>query len=247
MTVNLVERGSALPGASPVEAAWCARPTPGALVIPDGAWDIVADPAGGTLRLVGVMTRPRGMTHDTSSPLIGLRFRPGQMKRLLDVAAHELRDHVVPLHDVAPRLADAMQREGFTLPGMQRAVLAHARSGSDDAAIERLLDSALALLSGPHSGGRPIARVAEACGLSARRLERLFLEHVGTSPKGYQRVMRLHAALRAMRARLGLAAAADLAGYADQAHLTREMGDLAGCTPSAMMAHVLPPQPPIGS
>jgi AraC-like DNA-binding protein len=57
---------------------------------------------------------------------------------------------------------------------------------------------------------------------------------IGLSPKHILRVVRLHAALHA--ARKPGASWSDVAsrsGYADQSHLTREMRDLLGETPSS--------------
>ncbi len=217
-----------------VDRAWRTERAAGTLVIPDGCWDIVAAPEQGTLRLVGVMTRPRRVTGDWAPRLIGLRLRPGVLKQLTGVCAHELRDQVVPLRDVAPRLAERIEREGLTLSGLRRAVLAYRRPAPDGAS--RPLRHALALLGGAARGeeGARVAWAAEAVGLSPRQLERLFLEHVGTSPKFYQRVMRLHAALRVLLRGPGPAEAAAAAGYADQAHFTREARVLTGHPPGVV-------------
>jgi AraC-like DNA-binding protein len=247
MTVNVLEAWSAGAPRPLVEAAWsnpCAAP---ALVIPDGGWDIVAAPAQGTLHLVGVMTAPRLVTGRSGAPFIGLRFRAGAMKALLGIAASELRDQVVPLKAVAPRLAEAIEREGLTLAALLRAVRGVWGREPGALATDLRLRRALAVLAGttPGDDGACVARAAAAVGLSRRQLERLFLEHVGTSPKFHQRVMRLHAALRSLQVQRGLAAAASIGGYADQAHFTREMRALTGRVPSAVQALVAPAVPDV--
>jgi AraC-like DNA-binding protein len=75
--------------------------------------------------------------------------------------------------------------------------------------------------------------VAAALGFSSRHLRRLVLEHSGLGPKTYQRVVRL----RKFLADDGpLSQAAMNAGYADQAHLTREVTRLCGVPPAALRA-----------
>ena len=103
-------------------------------------------------------------------------------------------------------------------------------------------------------GLRRVASLADVFGIPERRLQRLFAEYVGVSPKWVMRRARLHeAALRADAAacpggddppaapRKGggavdwAALAADL-GYADQAHLTRDFTATLGMPPSRYAA-----------
>jgi AraC-like DNA-binding protein len=84
---------------------------------------------------------------------------------------------------------------------------------------------------------RSIRRVddfARRHGVSTRRLQRLFLDHVGVGPKWVIRRYRLQEAIE--QAAVGpldwSRVAADL-GYADQAHLVREFTAVAGVSPAA--------------
>lgn len=66
-----------------------------------------------------------------------------------------------------------------------------------------------------------------------RRLQRLFAEYVGASPKWVLRRARLHEAAARAEAGAGVdwaVLAADL-GYADQAHLTRDFAAAVGAPP----------------
>ena len=65
-------------------------------------------------------------------------------------------------------------------------------------------------------------------GLGERQLRRRFASAVGYGPKTFARVIRFRAALGLVRGGAALAEAALAAGYADQAHMTREMRSLAG-------------------
>ena len=89
-------------------------------------------------------------------------------------------------------------------------------------------------------GLQRVAQLAEASGLSERKLQRLFSDYVGVSPKWVMRRARLHEA--ALRVESDgptsvdwAALAADL-GYADQAHLTRDFTATLGVPPSRYAA-----------
>ncbi|MYW10647.1 helix-turn-helix domain-containing protein, partial [Streptomyces sp. SID2563] len=66
-----------------------------------------------------------------------------------------------------------------------------------------------------------------------RQLHRRALTAFGYGPKTLARVLRLQRALALVRAGLPYADAALAAGCADQAHLARDMRDLAGTTLTA--------------
>lgn len=89
-------------------------------------------------------------------------------------------------------------------------------------------------------GEAPLADLAAAVGLSPRQLQRRFSAAVGLSPKQFARVRRLRSALLHVVEGSPVswaAVAADL-GFADQAHLIREFGALAGLTPVAVAERV---------
>ena len=86
---------------------------------------------------------------------------------------------------------------------------------------------------------RPDTRVAElgaALGVSERQLRRRFLDAVGYGPKTLGRVLRFQRFLQLSGERADLARLALDAGYADQAHLTRETRRLSGRTPAELVA-----------
>ncbi|KJY44362.1 hypothetical protein VR46_20910, partial [Streptomyces sp. NRRL S-444] len=84
--------------------------------------------------------------------------------------------------------------------------------------------------------GESVAAVAAAVGLGARQLHRRSLDAFGYGPRTLGRVLRLQRALELARRGLPQAEVAYRAGYADQAHLAREVRALAGTTPGAYAA-----------
>ncbi|MCA6096350.1 helix-turn-helix domain-containing protein [Streptomyces sp. SCA3-4] len=84
------------------------------------------------------------------------------------------------------------------------------------------------------AGQVPIARLADEVGLSKRRLQMLFGEQVGVTPKSAARILRFRKALRLITdpsRTHSLASVAVACGFSDQAHLSREVRALAGVPP----------------
>ena len=102
--------------------------------------------------------------------------------------------------------------------------------------------AAMLALPGParvtRAGGPDVAaaRVEDPAGsvtVSERRLRRRFVQAVGYGPATYLRVTRFQRAVALASRAPGLAALAAAAGYADQAHLSRDCRALTGLTPRA--------------
>ncbi len=81
-----------------------------------------------------------------------------------------------------------------------------------------------------------VRELARELTLSERQLHRRCLEAFGYGPKTLDRVLRLARALDRARAGLPFAQVASLAGYADQAHLAREVRALAGVPLGRLLA-----------
>jgi AraC-like DNA-binding protein len=82
-------------------------------------------------------------------------------------------------------------------------------------------------------GRLSIRDVADETGIGERRLQRLFRERVGLTPKEFAQIARLHATLARIQ-RSPVPSWGELAaetGFADQAHMIREFRRLTGQTP----------------
>ncbi len=91
------------------------------------------------------------------------------------------------------------------------------------------------------SGGTAkISDIAEALSLSMRQLQRRFAACTGLSPKQYARVRRLYrtATILAGREKVNWADRAAAMGFADQAHLSRELTALTGRSPHSFARRV---------
>ncbi|MGH3247620.1 MAG: AraC family transcriptional regulator [Trebonia sp.] len=173
---------------------------------------------------------------------LGVRFRPGGFRPFYGKSIATLNDRVVPARQVFGPEAD-------------EACAAVMSPGADDttmiAAAERLLRD-FGPAPDPVAGQvaslverittdpelRRVTTLAEVFGMTERRLQRLFAEYVGVSPKWVMRRARLLEAARRADAGDGVdwaTLALDL-GYADQAHLTRDFTVTLGSPPARYAA-----------
>jgi len=95
------------------------------------------------------------------------------------------------------------------------------------------------LWAGAH-GLLPIRALAERTGWSRRHLQTRFRAEYGISPKQAARLFRFQHARTLSLGGCPLAAVAHRAGYADQAHLTRDWRELAGTPPTASLREMFP-------
>jgi transcriptional regulator GlxA family with amidase domain len=142
----------------------------------------------------------------------------------------ELRDARVPVDSLGLGWARELDGE-VGLAGLARLALRMVASAPPDpavqAAVVRLLEPA-----------ERVDELASSLGFSERQLRRRFLAAVGYGPKMLQRVLRLRRFLAhaGQCSEEGLARAANEAGYADQAHLSRDVRALTGLTPGELVS-----------
>jgi AraC-like DNA-binding protein len=167
-----------------------------------------------------------------------VHFHPGAAPRLVDAHPAELLDHAVELRKVGgvpvEDLGEQLSRATSMGERWERLGAALARStwpplDTFDRAFRHLTAQ----------GGMPsVAELSEALHLSERTLERAFQERLGMSPRTFRRIQRLQRVLSELRSGQAgsLAKLAAESGYADHAHLTRELRALTGRTPSELRA-----------
>jgi AraC-like DNA-binding protein len=207
------------------------------LVMPDGCIDIVWMP-GHEPSIAGPATLPVQADLPPDVTVLGLRFRTGRAPAFLGVPADALLNADVPLRaiwgDAADRLRDDLESGTSIADGLAtlQAAVATQRAAPADA----LVQAALGLLHG--SPRRAVGDLGETLGLSERQLLRRFTASVGYGPRTLGRVMRFRRFLGLLvepRARAwDLARLAAESGFADQAHLARDCGMLAGLSPSQL-------------
>ncbi|MFF9688299.1 DUF6597 domain-containing transcriptional factor [Streptomyces sp. NPDC014623] len=224
------ERASRFGGA--VLWAWRGPREPSRPVLPDGCMDLLW--AGGRLLVAGPDTHAFTPAAALSGSCTGIRFAPGTAPALLGVPAHELRDRRVALDALWPGpevrgLTERLGAAGDPAAALEGIALRRAAGAGPP-------DPLMAAVAEQLRQGRSVAATAHAVGLGARQLHRRSLAAFGYGPKTLARVLRLQRALALVRAGTPYAEAAYTAGCTDQAHLAREMRDLAGTTLGGYLA-----------
>jgi AraC-like DNA-binding protein len=202
------------------------------LVLPDACSDLIWEQGIGAY-VAGPDTGPVGTVTKAGTVIVGVRFRPSAGGTALGLPLCEVRDQRVGLADLLPAAA---RRLPATLPPGEAAARAVDVAGLliADAAPDNAASRAAALLRDPSARTEA---VAADVGLSERQLRRRVQAAAGYGPKTLQRVLRFRRFVRMLDAAAqppDLASAATLAGYADQAHLTRECSAFSGLTPTAL-------------
>ena len=197
-------------------------------VLPDGCADLVWIGAAPPV-VAGPATRPTLITLAPRTRVLGLRLRPGVVPRVLGLPASDLLDRDTPLADL-PR---ALRPVGAA-PSLAAAQAALLGRLADAGPPDPLMAAATAWLA-RHPAGR-IEALARRLEIGERRLHRHFVAAIGYGPKTFQRVLRLQRLLAlGGRSTAGLAQLAAEAGYADQAHMSREVRALTGRSPTALL------------
>jgi AraC-like DNA-binding protein len=208
-------------------------------VLPDGCVDIVLI-NDVTPMVIGPWTEPFVARLAGGTMIVGARCRPGHAPSLLGLPVSALLNQSVPLSEVCGSVASS----AFERIAKERTIEAR-KSAMEFALISRLshgdpvdeaTSAAIRWLS-YHPHGR-IQQLSQWIGVSSRQLQRRFTSTVGYGPKMFQSVLRFQRLLNlagSTNAPRSLAQSSVDAGYADQAHMTREVQRFSGSPPTVLL------------
>lgn len=193
-------------------------------ILPDGCLDLIWQ--DGTVFVAGPDTTAQVGLPSPGSRFAALRFGAGTGPGVLGVPASELVDRRVPLDALWPGADVRAISEADDPVAALTAAAGRRWQGADRAMVA---------LAGAARAGLPVGLVAERFGLSPRQLQRRSNTAFGFGPKTLNRVLRLQRAVALARAGRPFATVAASAGYADQAHLAREVRAMAGVPLRALL------------
>ena len=244
---RVVELGWAQAASPPSGARW-ERVVPTGklhLVVRDGAPLRLA--TGGASLGAAIVGGPRQTSYDKDvsapSSSVGVVLGLGVTRALFGVPASALAEQHVSLEDLVGAAEASRLRDRVLSRHEPRARLAaleawlEARvAASREALVDVRVARGLARLA--LSPTATVSTMAAASGLGVRAFGRRFMASVGLSPRTFGRVVRLgRAVARLAETSSGSDAALALeAGYADQAHLCRDLRVFLGMTPSEYRA-----------
>jgi len=221
-------------------------------VFPDGSIDLVFGFGDRVLRqeatghvvqprasVIGHWSRPLWLKPTGTWRTAGVRLRPEGAFAILSTNLAELSNSCVPLEafwghsgrQMVEQLLDVQSPEealrlfqGFLL---KRVATTRRPHPGTVRAVRQILD---------HRGLISIHRLAQTVGWSERTLERRFAQEVGLSPKLLSQTARFHCLLACVspERKEKWASLAWDCGFADQAHLAREVHRFAGSSPKRL-------------
>lgn len=214
----LAQDGISVPRAPRLD---CVERGPASLFVPARAESELVATAD-FARLAGVHFHPWGWRAFCSDPVRVLGTEDLPLEALWGNSAREIRT----------RLGESRHPEQV-FRVLEAALLARLR---DVREIPLLVHAARRL--GTASGRVSVARVAAELGYSERHFSRMFLDHVGLTPKRFQRVRRFRRAVAcAVQGTVpDWAGTAAECGFADQSHFVREFQAFSGVNPTAYLA-----------
>jgi AraC-like DNA-binding protein len=207
---------------------------------PNGSAEIVCA-LGSMPRILGPQTGPLVEQLAPGTTVVGVRLCPGAAASVLHLPACETADFDLSADDLwgtsAVALGEALADVGSPDDAaalLERAVADRLADGPDLDAIAA--EAAKRLLP---VGAKGVNSLGSSLYISERQLRRRFEASIGLPPKTLQRILRFQRFI-ALAWTLDepskhLARLAADAGYADQAHLTREAKELEGRSPRTLL------------
>ena len=169
---------------------------------------------------------------------IGTRFRPGAFRPFLGAPMRTLADRVARVPEVfgpAAAVAEESVRNATADTEMITAIdnLLIACRPPIPRAARAAIEAVETIAADPEI--IKVADLAAVLGRSPRAVQRLFAEHVGTTPKWAIRIYRLNEAARLLSGPQApdYAELATRLGYSDQPHFTRDFRTVTGRPPAA--------------
>jgi AraC-like DNA-binding protein len=204
-------------------------------VVPDGCVDLLW--RDGRFTVVGPDITAATPELGPGSIVLGIRFMPGAAANWLGPPLTEIIGREVPMAEFWGSMADQVtDRIGAASSTAEKLRILQEFLADKAPGVERPRREAAVIFeflrADAGTAGRKIKELRELLGVSERTLRRRCDELFGYGPKTLDRILRFQTfqALAQTDADAGLAVLALRAGYADQAHLTREVQSLCGMT-----------------
>ncbi|WP_239339569.1 AraC family transcriptional regulator [Frankia sp. CiP3] len=243
-----IERVSVATYASGVDPnPWIHAPDPATTLV----WRRTED-GYGALRVLGPRTRAAYHPSKDIPLCVQVRINIGFVPTVLGIAACDVVDGVLPLHELWNRSADQLADDLTGIgddPARVAAVLvatldSRVREAEPDGYVRANLVQAAAVELSTSDSGAPatVSEVARQVGVSERQLRNLFAATVGIPPKQFVRLNRIRAVLDRTGCQPWARLASD-AGYYDQSHMPADFHQIMRVTPSQFPAGKLPVVP----
>jgi AraC-like DNA-binding protein len=187
-----------------------------------------------SLRGVNTKTCNVGARANKMKFLLLIEFRTGCLYPFMKVDQNELTDHSFDLNELDNSLAQTIVHELIKSESVDALV-----EVLDKIFLARLTDyysvrsvSAIMNRINKQNGNISTKELTTEFYYSDKHIRRLFLQHVGTSPKMYSRIVRVNHALRLLQNNpTNLIEVASDVGFFDQPHFIHDFKTICGITP----------------
>ncbi|MEI1249511.1 helix-turn-helix domain-containing protein [Rhizobium aouanii] len=204
-------------------------------IVPDGYCDLLW--IDGRLVVAGPDRTAAFPVIRPGATVIGARFAPGAAAPWLKTPLSELVGCSVPLADIGRKDTAEFEARLANCPDPSAAMALFGRllEGTACDAEEPARDAAMIFAAA--DSGRPASGLLDRLGMSERQLRRRCHHHFGYGAKTLERIRRFQRFLDLCRksGTMPLARLALEAGFADQPHMTREVGELSTLTPAVIL------------
>ena len=222
-------------------------------IVPDGCCELIVNTANRFRRredngtwvrqprvlVAGQLQSPLTIAPTGEVDLVGIRFEPAGLGRLLSSPLDALGETPIELGEVSSPLHRALESavlEGLRDERVPRALRVVGRFLEDNPARPTAFVERAVTLIERYCGDVRVAALADHLSVSRRTLERGFRSRVGLSPKTFARVVRFQRLLELAPTTASWAARAVDCGYYDQAHLIRDFRAFTGSSPERYFA-----------
>ncbi|OHV22060.1 MULTISPECIES: helix-turn-helix domain-containing protein [Rhizobium] len=213
-------------------------------IVPDGYCDLLW--IDGRLAVAGPDRTAAFPVLRPDATIIGARFAPGAAAPWLKTPLSALVGCSVPLAEIGWKDTAEFEARLGDCPDPSNAMALFARLLEEAARDTDEPARDAAVIFAAADGGRPASELLSRLGVSERELRRRCHHHFGYGAKTLERIRRFQRFLDLCRkaGTMPLARLALEAGFADQAHMTREVGELSSLTPAVIVGQLGMPKRP---
>ncbi len=170
--------------------------------------------------------------------VFSIMFQPQGLMQFFKFPLNEIFNQNISLKDINGQVARDLEEKMNETNSFQQRVnivetyLSYLLKNNFDDFKFRRINHIVELIKQTHGNINVNQMASEAC-LSRKQFERIFAEHIGTSPKQYLKIIRFQSAifLKQQNNNLNMTELSYQSGYFDQSHFINDFKSLSGLTP----------------
>lgn len=203
-------------------------------VLPDGCIDLIVDFKSREIIFTGFSKNTEDVVLEGDVDFIGIRFKPGAIYCLFNVAAGQVMNHTILFHEIEKKEnLDSIFATNNTQLQID-VLMRYLATKIDKSKDMQLLSFVDTLYHTPTS--KCVSDIGELLGYGTRQLQRVFLKNYGVTPRVLLNILRLHKCLTLLFDHSkSLQDIAMESGFYDQAHFIKEIKRYTGILPTTLL------------